>query len=147
MTKTILYAIAAALIAVTTLVVAAPTQQPELAGRGGGAAPHSGPRVYRFDQTILVGASERSFTLNLPPTYYDSSARVPLVIALHGGGGSGAQFEKRHPASRKKPTLHGWPWCIPTARPARSAFGAGTAAAVAATPSPPTSTTSGSSAS
>lgn len=93
MTKTILYAIAAALIAVTTLAVAAPTQQPELAGRGGGAAPHSGPRVYRFDQTILVGASERSFTLNLPPTYYDSSARVPLVIALHGGGGSGAQFE------------------------------------------------------
>ena len=53
MTKTILYAIAAALIAVPTLAVAAPTQQPELAGRGGGAAPHSGPRVYRFDQTIL----------------------------------------------------------------------------------------------
>jgi polyhydroxybutyrate depolymerase len=89
MTKTILYAIAAALIAVTALAFAAPAQQPERSG----AAPYSGPRTYRFDQTIRVGASERSFTLNLPPTYYDSRARVPLVIALHGGGGSGAQFE------------------------------------------------------
>lgn len=51
-----------------------------------------GDNTYRFNETITVDGIVRSYTLNLPPGYYDSSA-FSLVIALHGGGGSGTQFE------------------------------------------------------
>lgn len=47
---------------------------------------------YRFNQQIVVDGLERTYLLNLPPNYYDASD-FSLVIALHGGGGSGAQFE------------------------------------------------------
>lgn len=49
-------------------------------------------KTYRFNETITVDDIVRSYTLNLPPGYYDSSG-FSLVIALHGGGGSAKQFE------------------------------------------------------
>lgn len=55
-------------------------------------SPPSTPKVYRFQETLTVDSRERTFTLNLPPSYYEAGP-VPLVIAMHGGGGSGAQFE------------------------------------------------------
>jgi polyhydroxybutyrate depolymerase len=48
--------------------------------------------VYRFSDSIVVDGIQRTYTLNLPPNYYD----VPdfsLIIAMHGGGGSASQFE------------------------------------------------------
>lgn len=44
-------------------------------------------------KTILSGGVERSFLIQLPSGYVkNNTAKYPLVIALHGGGGSGRQF-------------------------------------------------------
>lgn len=48
---------------------------------------------YRFNGTMTVDGRTRAFILNLPPDYYDEPGRFPLVIGLHGAGGSGSQFE------------------------------------------------------
>jgi polyhydroxybutyrate depolymerase len=61
-------------------------------GGGGGGNSPSTEQVFRYSETITVDSRPRTYTLNLPPNYYDAAA-VPLVIALHGGGGGGAQFE------------------------------------------------------
>ncbi len=42
--------------------------------------------------TIAVGALQRTYTLRLPSTY-DGSTPLPLIIAMHGGFGSGTQLE------------------------------------------------------
>lgn len=49
-------------------------------------------KQYRFHQSMVVGGYTRTYLLNLPPNYYEASD-FSLVIALHGGGGSGEQFE------------------------------------------------------
>jgi polyhydroxybutyrate depolymerase len=54
---------------------------------------NSSETQYRTSSTIVVDGRARSYTLNLPPDYYDGSD-FSLVIALHGGGGTGEQFEK-----------------------------------------------------
>lgn len=46
----------------------------------------------RLAGTIKVGGRKRSYTVVLPEIR--GGGLVPLVIALHGGGGSGAQFER-----------------------------------------------------
>jgi polyhydroxybutyrate depolymerase len=46
----------------------------------------------RIQETITVDGRVRSYTIVLPSTYTETVA-TPLVIALHGGGGSGTQFE------------------------------------------------------
>ncbi len=38
--------------------------------------------------TILVGKRERHYTVHIPPSY-DGKTSVPVVIMLHGGGGTG----------------------------------------------------------
>jgi len=48
---------------------------------------------YRFPSTMVVDGRTRSYVVVLPPKYYESSDYFSLVIALHGGGGSGTQFE------------------------------------------------------
>ncbi len=56
-------------------------------------APSASPSI-RIEETIAVGGRERRYLLNLPPAWTDRpQSPVPLIIALHGGGGSGAQFE------------------------------------------------------
>lgn len=50
-------------------------------------------KIYRFSEHMNVDGIARTYTINLPPNYY-SFPSFSLVIALHGGGGSGAQFEK-----------------------------------------------------
>jgi polyhydroxybutyrate depolymerase len=69
-----------------------------MAGCGGGSdtpAPTEPAKVYRHqDQTLTVDPRARTYTLVLPPNYFDAgTGNVPLVIAMHGGGGSAAQFE------------------------------------------------------
>lgn len=57
-------------------------------------------KTYRIDGTITVDGISRSYLINLPPNYYDSSG-FSLVIAMHGGGGSAQQFEKSSRLSDK----------------------------------------------
>src|SRR5690348_4855846 len=49
-------------------------------------------KVYRFEGAMNVDGRTRDFLLNLPPDYYDTSG-FPLVIVLHGFGGSASQAE------------------------------------------------------
>ncbi len=48
--------------------------------------------TFRHTGVLQVDGQQRSYTLNLPPTYY-TGGNFALVIALHGGGGNAAQFE------------------------------------------------------
>ncbi len=57
---------------------------------GGDDAPT--PQPQRVSGQVTVDGQPRTFTLNLPPAHA-AGRTVPLVIALHGGGGNGAQFE------------------------------------------------------
>lgn len=61
---------------------------------------NNGPKTYRFEETIEVDGTTRSYTVQLPPTYYSSSS-FSLVLALHGGGGSAAQFESTSKLTEK----------------------------------------------
>jgi polyhydroxybutyrate depolymerase len=56
--------------------------------------------VYRFSETMTIDGLERTYTLNLPPNYYES-ADFSLVIAMHGGGGSAQQFESTNKLTEK----------------------------------------------
>jgi len=49
-------------------------------------------KVYRYNGKMNVDGRTRTYILNLPPDYYDTSG-IPLVIALHGFGGSASQCE------------------------------------------------------
>lgn len=46
-----------------------------------------------YELTIVNGADRRQVLLHLPPAY-DDDARLPLLIVLHGGGGSGQQVRR-----------------------------------------------------
>ena len=52
-------------------------------GDGSGSTPGS----------IIAGGLERTFRLYIPPSH-DRSRPAPLIIALHGGGGTGAAMER-----------------------------------------------------
>jgi len=56
--------------------------------------------VFRFTDTIIVDGLERTFIVNLPPNY-NNAADFSLVIAMHGGGGSGRQFDSTSRLSTK----------------------------------------------
>lgn len=62
--------------------------------------PSPANNVFRFNGTLTVDGLERTYTLNLPPNYYDA-ADFSLVIALHGGGGSASQFESTNKLTEK----------------------------------------------
>ncbi len=59
---------------------------------GGGSEANPLPTVLRFDKSITVDARQRTYTVVMPPQA-SATAAVPIVIALHGGGGTAAQFE------------------------------------------------------
>jgi polyhydroxybutyrate depolymerase len=50
-------------------------------------------KTFRITESLTVDGLTRTYLINLPPNYYDAKD-FSLVIALHGGGGSGSQFEK-----------------------------------------------------
>lgn len=47
----------------------------------------------RVRDSIIVDGRDRSFTLVLPADHATVAQAVPLIVALHGGGGSSTQFE------------------------------------------------------
>ncbi len=49
-------------------------------------------KVYRYNDNIVVDGINRTYIVNLPPNYFEGSG-FSLVLAFHGGGGSGSQFE------------------------------------------------------
>jgi len=59
------------------------------------------PPSRHFEATIDVNGLRRNYIVNLPPSYYNDTTTCALVIALHGTGGSAAQFEDTYGFSRK----------------------------------------------
>ncbi|WP_375446736.1 alpha/beta hydrolase family esterase [uncultured Fibrella sp.] len=51
--------------------------------------------------TLRHDGQTRFYTVHLPPAYASAKKPLPLVIALHGGGGSGRQFETQSRLSEK----------------------------------------------
>jgi len=62
-------------------------------------------KVFRFDATMKVDGRTRTYSLNLPPNYYED-AGFSLVIAMHGGGGSAEQFETTSKLTEKANASH-----------------------------------------
>lgn len=58
-------------------------------------------RVYRFQKTTTVDGRARTYLLNLPPDYYNDSSSFPLVVGLHGTGGSASQFDRDYGLTQK----------------------------------------------
>ncbi|MVM35352.1 alpha/beta fold hydrolase [Spirosoma sp. HMF4905] len=51
--------------------------------------------------TLRHAGQTRLYWLHVPPVYKQNDELLPLVIALHGGGGSGQQFESQSKLSEK----------------------------------------------
>lgn len=66
-----------------------------------GCDDESSAQPYRIESTLEVGGRIRNYVLILPPTYYNSSETIPLVIALHGTGGSAKQMERMYGLNEK----------------------------------------------
>jgi polyhydroxybutyrate depolymerase len=58
-------------------------------------------KVYRIAGKMTVDGRTRTFLINLPPGYYESQNPLPVVIGLHGTGGSAEQFERDYAFSKK----------------------------------------------
>ncbi|MFH0735856.1 MAG: PHB depolymerase family esterase [bacterium] len=56
-------------------------------------AASGGENEYRIEKQLLFEGYKRFYLINLPPNYYELN-NLPLVIALHGGGGKSSQCEK-----------------------------------------------------
>ncbi|MFN8429400.1 MAG: PHB depolymerase family esterase [Spirosomataceae bacterium] len=52
-------------------------------------------KKFRFEKQITVGNLTRTFTVVLPENFYEEKD-FPVVFGLHGGGGSGSQFENHY---------------------------------------------------
>ncbi len=56
----------------------------------GGSSPTAGT----FDETLTVAGRQRSYRVHVPAAVA-GRAGLPVVVALHGAGGNGAQFEQQ----------------------------------------------------
>lgn len=60
------------------------------------------PKIYQFRKQINSGGLVRTYGVNLPGTYYGrDSAAFPVVLALHGTGGSAQQMERMYGLNEK----------------------------------------------
>ncbi|MEN2436741.1 PHB depolymerase family esterase [Weeksellaceae bacterium A-14] len=59
------------------------------------------PKTYRFEKMVTVDGLQRTYIVQLPSDYYENTTEKPLVIGLHGAGGSGSQFETNYDFSQK----------------------------------------------
>ena len=75
----------------TVLMIALALAAPLLRPEGAASAPADAPGSLRG--SIVAGGLERAFRLYVPPSH-DRTRPAPLVIALHGGGGTGAAMER-----------------------------------------------------
>src|ERR1700753_3727224 len=60
----------------------------------------SGGKFYRYNGVMDVDGYNRTYLLNLPPDFYDTSG-FPLVIVLHGFGGNANQAEQDYGVTDK----------------------------------------------
>ncbi|MGQ0549026.1 MAG: alpha/beta hydrolase family esterase, partial [Armatimonadota bacterium] len=74
-------------LVLSVIVIVAPFVRPH----GAGSAPAE--RMESSPGSIVVGGLGRSFRLYVPPSH-DRMRPAPLVIALHGGGGTGTAMER-----------------------------------------------------
>lgn len=65
-------------------------------------------KVYRINGSMTLDGWHRTYLLNLPPDYYDTtqSRQFPLVVALHGFAGSAAQMEHDYGITDKANAEH-----------------------------------------
>jgi polyhydroxybutyrate depolymerase len=61
----------------------------------------SSAQPYRIESALEIDGRMRHYVLVLPPTYYSHSENLPLVVALHGGGGSARQMERMYGLNEK----------------------------------------------
>jgi polyhydroxybutyrate depolymerase len=62
---------------------------------------------YRFHATLTVGGITRTYLLVLPSTYYGSDTTTfPLVVGMHGTGGSASQFDRDYGVTEKANSTH-----------------------------------------
>lgn len=54
--------------------------------------------------TLKINGYTRTYRIHLPPVYENTNELLPLVIGLHGAGGSGGQFERHYHLSEKADT-------------------------------------------
>lgn len=51
-------------------------------------------KVFTIEESFLYDNQARTYRIHLPPNYYQNQETFPLVLAFHGGGGNGKNFEK-----------------------------------------------------
>jgi polyhydroxybutyrate depolymerase len=56
---------------------------------------------FRIPDSFSHDGFERTFVVHLPSNYYQSNTKFPLVLGLHGGGGSAEQFEAQTELNEK----------------------------------------------
>lgn len=62
----------------------------------------SSAQPYRFESTIESDGRFRTYVISLPSAYYENDTqRFPLVLALHGTGGSAKQMERMYGLNEK----------------------------------------------
>lgn len=71
----------------------------------GGCQKSGDGKVYRISGSMNVDGWRRTYLLNLPPNYYDTSG-FALVVALHGFGGNAAEMEHDYGITDKANTEH-----------------------------------------
>lgn len=59
------------------------------------------PGQYRFTEQVEIDGIRRTYIIKLPQNYYNNSDTRAMVIGLHGGGGSGNQFERAYGFDQK----------------------------------------------
>ena len=60
------------------------------------------PKTYQWKKQINSGGLVRTYVVNLPNTYYGrDSVEFPVVLALHGTGGSAQQMERMYGLNEK----------------------------------------------
>lgn len=52
------------------------------------------PALASEPHTLTVAGEARTYRIHLPPAYKPGGPALPMVLALHGGGGSGEQMER-----------------------------------------------------
>jgi polyhydroxybutyrate depolymerase len=48
-----------------------------------------------IQSSLIHDDIERTYLIHFPPTYYENKTKLPMLIALHGGGGSALNFQNQ----------------------------------------------------
>jgi polyhydroxybutyrate depolymerase len=56
-------------------------------------AVESNEKIFEITGSLTHNAKTRTYRIHLPSSYYNTTHTLPLILGLHGGGGSAEQFE------------------------------------------------------